>query len=257
MISELRNPVFLCALAVLLINDWVLKARIPGMLTGKLSDVAGLFAFAFFVSTLCAARRRAWALCGIAVAFAWWKSPYAQPALDAWNALGILPWSRVVDPTDLLAIPVLLFVPPALAMRFTVATPLRRAPIAPIAIAAFVATSYAPVELSYEPGTWEYAVSDSQRTEVLRRARERGWLLPTARTSNDYRFDLDLRRRDGTSCGTVAVQFARRDAATVMTVHAVAIEVRCVGEVGPVAVRQEIERAFLAPLLTGGEGWPP
>jgi len=35
----------LAAVVVLVINDHVLKAAMPGMLTGKLSDVAGLFYF--------------------------------------------------------------------------------------------------------------------------------------------------------------------------------------------------------------------
>src|SRR5688500_18032602 len=42
--SALANPAFLAALAVLLINDHVLKGAglLPGWVTGKLSDLAGL-----------------------------------------------------------------------------------------------------------------------------------------------------------------------------------------------------------------------
>ncbi|GIG41115.1 hypothetical protein [Cellulomonas phragmiteti] len=47
------HPVPLVALAVLLLNDHVLKAAAPGWVTGKLSDVAGL---AFFPFLLLAAR---------------------------------------------------------------------------------------------------------------------------------------------------------------------------------------------------------
>lgn len=42
-IGELLHPVVLAAIAVLLVNDWVLKpSTAPVWLTGKLSDVAGL-----------------------------------------------------------------------------------------------------------------------------------------------------------------------------------------------------------------------
>ncbi|ADG75741.1 conserved hypothetical protein [Cellulomonas flavigena DSM 20109] len=43
------HPVPLVALAVLLLNDHVLKAAAPGWVTGKLSDVAGLAFFPFLV----------------------------------------------------------------------------------------------------------------------------------------------------------------------------------------------------------------
>ncbi len=36
------HPVTLVAVALLVVNDWVLKACWPGLVTGKLSDVAGL-----------------------------------------------------------------------------------------------------------------------------------------------------------------------------------------------------------------------
>lgn len=40
--APLLHPLFLGALAVLLVNDHILKAAWPGLITGKLSDVAGL-----------------------------------------------------------------------------------------------------------------------------------------------------------------------------------------------------------------------
>ena len=39
------HPLVLCAVALLLINDHILKAASPGLITGKLSDLAGM---AFF-----------------------------------------------------------------------------------------------------------------------------------------------------------------------------------------------------------------
>ena len=39
------HPVALAAIAVLVVNDHVLKSAYPGWLTGKLSDIAGLVFF--------------------------------------------------------------------------------------------------------------------------------------------------------------------------------------------------------------------
>ncbi len=50
-IGEAMHPVALLGLAVMVVNDWILKPRLgPSALTGKLSDVAGL-AFAPVVLT--------------------------------------------------------------------------------------------------------------------------------------------------------------------------------------------------------------
>lgn len=46
------HPVALVALALLLLNDHVLKAVAPGWVTGKLSDVAGLAFFPFLLLAL-------------------------------------------------------------------------------------------------------------------------------------------------------------------------------------------------------------
>ncbi|HVK83001.1 MAG TPA: hypothetical protein VM513_02790 [Kofleriaceae bacterium] len=43
-IGEALHPVALAAMAVLVVNDWVLKRVWPGAVTGKLSDLAGLAA---------------------------------------------------------------------------------------------------------------------------------------------------------------------------------------------------------------------
>lgn len=51
-LKKLGNPVFLIALFILILNDWVLKHTFNNTLTGKLSDFAGLFAFAFFLGIL-------------------------------------------------------------------------------------------------------------------------------------------------------------------------------------------------------------
>jgi len=54
----LLHPVALAALALLLVNDHLLKAAWPGPLTGKLSDVAGLVILPLFLHSLWLLARR-------------------------------------------------------------------------------------------------------------------------------------------------------------------------------------------------------
>jgi hypothetical protein len=105
-LTRLLHPAFLCALTLLIANDWLFKPLFHNALTGKLSDVAGVFAFAYFWS-VAAGRRHTTIHVLVGIAFAIWKSPLSQPAIDAWNALGLMPIARVVDAGDLLALAVL------------------------------------------------------------------------------------------------------------------------------------------------------
>ena len=43
------SPAFIVALIALFVNDFYLKNKFPGLLTGKLSDIAGLFIFPIFI----------------------------------------------------------------------------------------------------------------------------------------------------------------------------------------------------------------
>jgi len=93
----------LCSLALLLANDWYLKAAYGNWLTGKLSDFAGILLLALIAIALLPRHR--WALAaGICVAFAWWKSPLAQPFIDFLHGVGLTRVNRVVDYTDLAAL---------------------------------------------------------------------------------------------------------------------------------------------------------
>ena len=100
------SPAFLIAVAVLLLNDWILKDAFANWATGKLSDFAGLFAFAFFWGALLP-RRRGPVVGMTAVAFMIWKSPLSTDAVTVWNAIGAWPLARVVDYTDWLALTML------------------------------------------------------------------------------------------------------------------------------------------------------
>ena len=157
--SQWLHPVFLFALALLIANDVWFKPLFHNALTGKLSDFAGVFAFAYFWSAL-AGRREAAIHVLVGIAFALWKSPWSQPAIDAWNALGVWPVARVVDASDLLALAVLPFSwrllrrsPRATASRIeTLPGPALAAKcmVAAIAVVAFTATSKAYSSLAIE-----------------------------------------------------------------------------------------------------------
>jgi hypothetical protein len=138
----LLGPMALLAIALLVVNDHVLKARAPGLVTGKLSDVAGLIFFPLLLAALAEQvglrrGRRAVIAAAIATGIVFAAIKLWEPAGDAYRVgLAALQWPfRVIaaavtdtalpalgraqltqDPTDLLALPALI-VPVALARR--------------------------------------------------------------------------------------------------------------------------------------------
>lgn len=135
------SPGFLLGVAVLLVNDWYLKATYGNWLTGKVSDVAGLCALALLL-TACWPRWRTLIHIAVGVAFVLWKSPAATPLIAAWNELGMFGIDRVLDYTDWAALAIL----PASWHYARVARSIARlVPLRPvitcIACVAFVATS--------------------------------------------------------------------------------------------------------------------
>jgi hypothetical protein len=102
---------FCAAVALLVVNDHVLKGAgvLPGWLTGKLSDFAGLFFFPILLVTLAAwfVGRRAW----MPAAASWLTGAVfaglkLSPMLALWATRV---WGPVVcDPSDLVALPSLL-----------------------------------------------------------------------------------------------------------------------------------------------------
>jgi hypothetical protein len=163
------SPAFLVALALLVVNDWVLKPAVASWWTGKLSDVAGLFAFATFWSALLPRRRRH--VCALtAVAFLLWKSEASGPAIEFWNTVAPWPVARVVDYTDWLALLVLVPVYGAGRVSILVAhrsltaragpSLLRRLGAAAAAAAAILAFAATSVRRSYPVAeATEYVVS--------------------------------------------------------------------------------------------------
>lgn len=101
-LKKLGHPVFLIAIAILIVNDWILKASFHNELTGKLSDFAGLFAFALFLSVLYPKWTKVLHLM-TALLFVLWNSVLSQPIIDFCNLNG-LPFNRTIDWTDNIAL---------------------------------------------------------------------------------------------------------------------------------------------------------
>lgn len=127
-VDELVHPLPLAAVAVLALNDHLLKHAhvLPGWLTGKLSDVAGLFFFPLLLTALSrllswalgrpaelTRRRLAIAIALTAVAFTALQLHTGTVAIYEWlmprlDPTGTVAAVRVtMDPTDLLALPAL------------------------------------------------------------------------------------------------------------------------------------------------------
>ncbi|MDF2093759.1 hypothetical protein P0Y31_15520 [Knoellia sp. 3-2P3] len=108
----LGAPPTLLALAVLALNDHVLKQAAPSVVTGKLSDVAGLVVapplLAVGLALLRVPRPAGVSLVATGVGFVLVKT--TEGGVDAANALWSLLWpTRILrDPTDLVALPALL-----------------------------------------------------------------------------------------------------------------------------------------------------
>ncbi|NUP14112.1 MAG: hypothetical protein HOW73_49395 [Polyangiaceae bacterium] len=106
----LRHPVWIASLGLLVVNDHVLKGSgiIPGTLTGKLSDVAGMFVAPALLAALCSVKSRrglAAAHLAVGVVFATLEmSAHATAiAADVYRAVG-LHWASTSDWTDLLTL---------------------------------------------------------------------------------------------------------------------------------------------------------
>jgi hypothetical protein len=107
------HPLFWGALASLLVNDHVLKRAhlLPGWLTGKLSDFAGMLVAPVLIATLLRVRGRVGRMAvfsSVAGVFAALKisRPFAD-LIEQITAYTPMPWRLWCDPTDLVALTVL------------------------------------------------------------------------------------------------------------------------------------------------------
>jgi hypothetical protein len=111
--KALAHPLFWTALVLLLVNDHVLKQAnvLPGALTGKLSDFAGLLVAPVLLAALFRVQRRVVrAVVFTCVASVFAAIKLSRPVADVIEALTAytpLPWRLWCDPTDLVALSVL------------------------------------------------------------------------------------------------------------------------------------------------------
>jgi hypothetical protein len=97
---------FATSVTLLLINDFWLKQTWPGLVSGKLSDFAGIAMVTMLLLALLPNHRlRIFTV--VAVAFAYWKSPLSQPLIDSLNSWLPAPIGRTVDYLDLVALTVM------------------------------------------------------------------------------------------------------------------------------------------------------
>jgi hypothetical protein len=101
----LKSLSFLVSLALLLLNDFVLKTIFHNWITGKISDFSGLFVFAIFFLTLFPWLKQE-VIITIALGFIFWKSASSQAFITFWSQYFFM-INRTVDYTDLLALIVL------------------------------------------------------------------------------------------------------------------------------------------------------
>ncbi|MEZ5411801.1 MAG: hypothetical protein R2761_27455 [Acidimicrobiales bacterium] len=104
--ERLIHPAVVGAVALLALNDHVLKPRWPGLITGKLSDVAGLFVVAVMSAVIVGPQHRqrsTIALAAAGVAFAALKLLPGVAELVS----PVLGGTTIADPTDLVALAVL------------------------------------------------------------------------------------------------------------------------------------------------------
>lgn len=98
----LSRPLFILAVGLLLLNDFYLKYEFSNFVTGKISDVAGLFLFPYFLSSFRTKHAKAIYI-GTAALFVFWKSPLSQELINLAQTIGI-GFNRVVDYTDIFAL---------------------------------------------------------------------------------------------------------------------------------------------------------
>lgn len=109
----LTHPLWWVALALLAANDHLFKGAgvLPAALTGKLSDFAGLLVAPVVLAALIGVRgRRGWLLSHLAVGLGFAAinlSPAIARMVEAATVPTPFPWWITVDPTDLVALPML------------------------------------------------------------------------------------------------------------------------------------------------------
>ncbi len=93
---------FLLSLTLLILNDWWFKAAFANVITGKLSDFAGVAVVSLLLlSAFPSYSKRIFI--GMLITFLWWKSPLSSSAIQFFNEFSFYHIDRTVDYTDLIA----------------------------------------------------------------------------------------------------------------------------------------------------------
>jgi hypothetical protein len=233
----LASPWFGFSLLVLLLNDLVFKQQFHNELTGKLSDVVGLFLFPlFWVAFFPRLKSPIYLFTG--VLFILWKSVYSQVFIDGWNNLGILTLERTVDYGDLIA---LLVLPFSYVVEITIRDLRTARPmlylIALVAIFAFTATSYShKTDFNDE---YEFSLSRAELLERIKRLPTNGISRPLGDgemfqvtfDSCNERADITIRERENKSFITLKQ-----------------IDYRCPSKGDKEEMRRYFEKEFIAKL---------
>lgn len=99
------RAIFIISIIILIVNDLFLKSYYSNFFTGKLSDVAGLFAFPYFLSLLFPKKVKINYI-GTSILFILWKSELIQPILTFFQSVGI-GLNRTIDYSDLVTLLIL------------------------------------------------------------------------------------------------------------------------------------------------------
>lgn len=106
--NYILHPIFIICLLTLIINDFYFKASFGNVLTGKLSDFAGLIVFPIFIAYLFPTTKK-WISVLIGILFVLWKTPLSSPFIEIFNQTFPVQIQRIVDYSDywaLLGLPI-------------------------------------------------------------------------------------------------------------------------------------------------------
>jgi hypothetical protein len=104
----LTSELFVLGIIVLVLNDFYLKYEFHNIITGKLSDFAGLFVFPFFVSIFLP-KHLLKVYIGTALFFVFWKLEISNDFIAFISDFSNMAFYRTVDISDLVALSILPF----------------------------------------------------------------------------------------------------------------------------------------------------
>lgn len=194
----LLHPAWLGALALMALNDHLLKGAdvLPPLVTGKLSDFAGLFLAPTLLAALLRVRsERGLVASAVAVGAVFSAIQLSAPLAATWDAgMGALgwPWRTHADPTDLLALPMIIAGLTVLApsMRRPVPTRARRGAEVSVAL---VGTTLCMATSRGGPGE-EYAWFEA--TAYLSNPSELFWTVRVRPLRDEVVLDCDAVAQD-------------------------------------------------------------